>query len=114
MGNRSAIIHQGEDNQQVHSFLAPLMDQLLMVLQAEVAPCHSFILVSTQSFPSPWAHKGTDICMCCVCRCESSAVTQEAEEENYSFLVACEQESTPNKILMQVTGQFRGIWHFTL
>lgn len=64
-----------------------------MALQAEVAACHSFILL-VSSFPSPRAHKGTDICMCCVCRCESSAVTQEAEEENYSFLVACEQEST--------------------
>lgn len=68
MGNRSVLNHYGEDNQQVHSFLAPLMDQILMALQTEVVPCHSFISIcehTVSHLPEPTKAQ-TFACAVCV------------------------------------------------
>lgn len=91
MGNRSAIIHHEEDNQQVHSFLPHSWNNS--------HGSTSWGCSLTFFHLHLWAHKishlpeptkaQTFACAVCKCRCESSAVTQEAEEENYSFLVAC-------------------------
>lgn len=112
VSNRGVNSHHKRHKKQLHSFLATFISFSWLYKWRLLNSCIFKNCLATKF------HKCLFTCATCVV--VPSAPTQEAEEENYWVLAACEQESifsiSLTKILklMQVTGQHMELTFYIL